>query len=100
MRKKAGARAWQPGLAWKVKWTGIEVGLGAEFEIRSNQPPRFCFICLGASLDVPTPLGESANDELLSKAGADPLCCADCEIPKDKANATIRSGKIEIRDAG
>ena len=53
-----------------------------------------------ASLHVTTPLGESANDEFLQNAGADPLCGTDCEIPKDKTNAAIRSRKIEIREAG
>jgi hypothetical protein len=55
---------------------------------------------LKASLHVSTPFGESADDELLSKAGADPFCGTDCEIPKDKANTAIRSGKIKIREAG
>jgi len=46
------------------------------------------------------PLSESANDELLQKVGADSFCGTDCEIPKDKANAPIGSGKIKIREAG
>src|SRR5215469_1066832 len=53
-----------------------------------------------ASLHVATPLGQSADDELLSQAGANPFCGTDHEIPKDKANAAIRPGKIEIREAG
>ena len=76
------------------------MGLGQNCEIRSIHAPRLCFIGLRVSLDMPTPLGESAKDELLSKAGADPFCGTDCEIPKDKAEATIRSGKIKIREAG
>jgi hypothetical protein len=47
---------------------------------------------------VTTPFGESANNEFLSKAGADPLRGTDCEIPKDKTNSAIRSGKIKIRE--
>ena len=76
------------------------MGLGQNREIRSIQPPRLCFIGLRVSLHVTTPFGESANNEFLSKAGADPLCGTDCEIPKDKANAAIRSRKIKIREAG
>jgi len=78
-----------------VRWD-----LGQNCEIRSIHAPTLCFIGLRVSLHVTTPFGESAQDELLSKAGADPFCGADCEIPKDKANAAICSGKIKIREAG
>lgn len=53
-----------------------------------------------ASPRVTTPLGESANDELLSKTGSDPFCGSDCEIPKDKTNSAIGFRKIKIRKAG
>src|ERR1700751_1364655 len=47
-----------------------------------------------------TPLGKSADDELLSQAGANPFCGPDYKISKDKANPAIRSGKIEVRETG
>ena len=47
-----------------------------------------------------TPFGESAKDELLNKAGADPFCSTDCEISEDEANSAIRFGKIQVREAG
>ena len=47
-----------------------------------------------------TPFRESANDELLSQAAADPFRGTDCEIPKDKTNATVRLGIIKIRKGG
>ena len=52
------------------------------------------------SLHLPTPLGESSKDELLSKAGADPFCSTDCEVPEDEANSPIRFGKIQVRETG
>lgn len=60
---------------------------------------ELCFIDSRVSLHLTMPLCESADNELLSEAGADPFCGTDCEIPKDKANAAICSGKIKIRDA-
>ena len=51
-------------------------------------------------LHVSTPFGESAKDELLNKAGADPFRSTDCEISEDEANSAIRFGKIQVREAG
>jgi hypothetical protein len=53
-------------------------------------------VALGASLHVTASLREFANDELLRQAGADPFRGSDCEVPKDKANAAIRSRKIKV----
>ena len=89
-----------PGRNGRVNGGKVRWDLGQNCEIRSIHAPTLCFIGLRVSLHVTTPFGESTNDELLSKAGADPLCGTDCEIPKHKANAAIRSGKIEVRDAG
>lgn len=61
---------------------------------------ELCFIGSRVSLHLTMPLCESADNELLSEAGADPFCGADREIPKDKANAAIRSREIKIREAG
>jgi hypothetical protein len=47
-----------------------------------------------------TPLGESANDELLRQASADPFRSSNCEVPKDETNSAICFRKIKIRDAG
>src|SRR5215469_15549458 len=84
--KKAGARAVRPGPEWWDQWWESEVGLPElvnTFESRSGLRWR-------GSLHVTTPLAEFAYDELLSQTGADSFRGSDCEISKDKANATIR----------
>src|SRR6201987_2067793 len=53
-----------------------------------------------ALLHMTTSLGQSADDELLSQAGANPFCGSEYKISKDKANSAIRSGKIEVRETG
>ena len=77
---------------------GIEVGLGRI--VKTFRFPSSRASSVGASLHVPTPLGESTKNELLSKAGADSFCSADCEVSKYQADSAIRSGKIEVRKAG
>jgi len=46
------------------------------------------------------PFGESAYDELLSKAGSDPLCGTDCEIAEHKADPSVCLRIVKIREGG
>ena len=87
-----------PGVATRAGTVGLMVGNGGGIraELRDAFDLRRRFHRFAQLLHMATPLGESADDELLSKAGADPFCGADCKIPKDKANAPIRPRKIEI----
>jgi hypothetical protein len=95
-------KGWSPGVAARAGMVGFvvgnEAGLGQKCE--NFRLAALAVHWFEVSLHVPTSPGESANDELLSEAGADPFCSTDCKIPKDKADATIRPGKIKIREAG
>jgi hypothetical protein len=75
---------------------GNEAGLPEPVETFDSRSGLAGFIGLGASLHVTIPLRKSANNELLSQAGANSFRGSDCEIAKDKANAAVGSGEIEI----
>jgi hypothetical protein len=70
------------------EWWEMEAGLGRNCLVDSNDGAT-CVHWLGVLLHMTTPLGESADDELLSQTGTDSFCGFDCKVAKDKPNAAI-----------